>query len=414
MRKRLLSAVIAGMLSLTLVFPSVTVKADPSSDAQSARSEYEKLTTKVNELNEKVEEYDSQISSLVVKMNDNEAKIDSINNEIDNTNKEIDKAKKNINDQEEVLGERLREVYKSGGETSYLAVIFSADSLSDLISKISSAKKVIELDNDMIDNLNSEKDKLDEEKQSLQDKSNEITKINDQIKDQKTEVESKKTDQEKLVSQAKEEQKAFDSKYLAVAEREIVSGLIATVKDSSKSSNDINTAIQSLRSIRDNQLKSPTVVAEVNAAIEAGKTNYSNAKSKETVAAQQQQSNNSVSRGETYSGNASSVLTEAYKHLGAPYVWGATGPSSFDCSGFTSYVYRVACGIDIGRTTYSQINAGREVSYSELQPGDLVFPHSGHVGIYVGNGMMIHAPHSGDVVKVAPVYKFWRARRILN
>lgn len=415
MKKRLLSAVIAGMISLSLVFPSVTVKADPTSDAQAARSEYEKLTEKVNELNQKVEEYDSQISSLVIKMSDNETKIDSINKEIDDTNKEIDKAKKDIDSQEEVLGERLREVYKSGGETSYLAVIFSADSLSDLISKISSAKKVIELDNDMIDDLNSQKDKLDKEKQSLQDKSNEITKINNQIKNQKSEVETKKADQEKLVSQAKQEQKEYDDKYLAVAEREVVAGLVGIIKDSNKSSSEINSAIQQLRQIRDKQLKSPTVVAEVNAAIETGKTNYKNAESREKAAQQsQQQQQATPNRGQTFSGNAAAVLAEAYNHLGAPYVWGATGPSSFDCSGFTSYVYRVACGIDIGRDTYSQIGSGREVSYNDLQPGDLVFPHAGHVGIYVGNGMMIHAPHSGDVVKVAPVYKFWRARRILN
>ena len=77
------------------------------------------------------------------------------------------------------------------------------------------------------------------------------------------------------------------------------------------------------------------------------------------------------------------------------------------------HIYITALGIEIGGTTYDQINSGIEVSYSELQPGDLVFPHSGHVGIYIGGGQMIHAPHTGDVVKVASVYKFWRARRIV-
>ncbi|MCW6123179.1 SH3 domain-containing C40 family peptidase [Clostridium sporogenes] len=108
------------------------------------------------------------------------------------------------------------------------------------------------------------------------------------------------------------------------------------------------------------------------------------------------------------------VLREAYKHLGKPYVTAGKGPDAFDCSGFTSYVYRHALGIEIGGWTGAQINSGREVSRADLQPGDLVFPHSNHVGIYVGNGQMIHAPQSGDVVKVAPIYKFWRARRIIN
>ena len=99
--------------------------------------------------------------------------------------------------------------------------------------------------------------------------------------------------------------------------------------------------------------------------------------------------------------------------LGKPYVFGATGPSSFDCSGFTSYVYRKATGIDITRTTYSQIGVGRPVSRDQLQPGDLVFPHAGHVGIYVGNGNIIHAPRTGDVVKVSPIWSFYAARRVL-
>ena len=108
------------------------------------------------------------------------------------------------------------------------------------------------------------------------------------------------------------------------------------------------------------------------------------------------------------------VVEEARKHLGKPYVWGATGPNSFDCSGLTQYSYRQALGIEIGRTTYDQIKSGMEVSRSELQPGDLVFTSADHVQIYAGNGMIIHAPHSGDVVKEVPLYSFWRARRIVE
>ncbi|MNI85606.1 Murein DD-endopeptidase MepS/Murein LD-carboxypeptidase precursor [compost metagenome] len=84
----------------------------------------------------------------------------------------------------------------------------------------------------------------------------------------------------------------------------------------------------------------------------------------------------------------------------------------FDCSGFTQYVYRQA-GIYISRTTYTQINDGVAVSYSNLQPGDLVLTSAGHIGIYVGNGQMIHAPQTGDVVKVSKIWSFYAARRIL-
>ncbi|MGG7211982.1 NlpC/P60 family protein [Clostridium nigeriense] len=108
------------------------------------------------------------------------------------------------------------------------------------------------------------------------------------------------------------------------------------------------------------------------------------------------------------------VVAEAKKHLGVPYLWGGTTPSGFDCSGLTQYVYREATGIDISRTTYTQRYKGISVSYSNLQVGDLVFTNNyDHVGIYVGNGQMIHSPDEGDVVKISNIYNFVEGRRIL-
>ncbi|MEU9990498.1 NlpC/P60 family protein [Streptomyces sp. NPDC048045] len=101
---------------------------------------------------------------------------------------------------------------------------------------------------------------------------------------------------------------------------------------------------------------------------------------------------------------AAAAVAYAYQKLGSPYVWGATGPNAFDCSGLAQAAYHSA-GVSLPRTTYAQINAGRRVSRSELQPGDLVFFYSGisHVGIYVGNGQMIHAPNPSAPVRLAPV-----------
>ncbi|MCI1943566.1 MAG: C40 family peptidase, partial [Lactobacillus sp.] len=94
--------------------------------------------------------------------------------------------------------------------------------------------------------------------------------------------------------------------------------------------------------------------------------------------------------------------------LGKPYVWGASGPSSFDCSGLTSYVYSHALGKNIGRTTYQQINVGTRVSLSNLQPGDLIFWGNYHVGIYLGNNQYIHAPQPGQSVKVATISSYFQ------
>ncbi|MFF6993697.1 NlpC/P60 family protein [Streptomyces sp. NPDC008313] len=101
---------------------------------------------------------------------------------------------------------------------------------------------------------------------------------------------------------------------------------------------------------------------------------------------------------------AAAAVAYAYEKLGSPYVWGATGPDAFDCSGLSQAAYRSA-GVSLPRTTYAQIGAGRRVSRSELAPGDLVFFYSGisHVGIYVGGGRMIHAPNPSAPVRLAPV-----------
>ncbi|MEV1066766.1 NlpC/P60 family protein [Streptomyces sp. NPDC050263] len=101
---------------------------------------------------------------------------------------------------------------------------------------------------------------------------------------------------------------------------------------------------------------------------------------------------------------AAAAVSYAYSKLGSPYVWGATGPNAFDCSGLVLASYRSA-GVSLPRTTYAQIGAGQRVSRSELLPGDLVFFYSGitHVGLYIGDGRMIHAPNPSAPVRVAPI-----------
>ncbi|WP_235564883.1 C40 family peptidase [Modestobacter sp. Leaf380] len=101
---------------------------------------------------------------------------------------------------------------------------------------------------------------------------------------------------------------------------------------------------------------------------------------------------------------AQAIVDTAMAQRGDSYVWGAGGPDSFDCSGLTAYAY-AAAGVSLPHSSASQARMGNAVSRGDLQPGDLVYFYSpvSHIGIYIGNGMMVHAPTSGDVVKVSSV-----------
>ena len=138
-------------------------------------------------------------------------------------------------------------------------------------------------------------------------------------------------------------------------------------------------------------------------------------------------STGSSSTDSSTSSKVDKVLNFASQQLGKPYVWGAQGPNSFDCSGLTYYVYKNAAGITLPRTSVEQSKYGTTVSKSNLKAGDLIFfdtsgPNDGgvsHVGIYVGNGQMIHASSSQKkIVKVSVETSYWnnafvRAKRVL-
>ena len=107
----------------------------------------------------------------------------------------------------------------------------------------------------------------------------------------------------------------------------------------------------------------------------------------------------------SYATKADKALAFARAQIGKPYVWGAVGPGSYDCSGLTQAAWKAA-GVTLPRTTYDQVNAGTTVPLSQAQPGDLVFFYDDvtHVGIYIGNGMMIHAPKPGTYVREESIF----------
>lgn len=122
----------------------------------------------------------------------------------------------------------------------------------------------------------------------------------------------------------------------------------------------------------------------------------------EAKKAETQPAENSAPDSDDSSSTRSKIIEEAKKHIGVPYKWGGTTPSGFDCSGYTQYVYN-SVGVGIPRTSSAQRNAGTEISKDEAEIGDLIWM-PGHIGIYAGDGMMYHAPHTGSTVRLAKIW----------
>ena len=422
MKKKVLSALLTATLLFSIGMPAF---ATPNEEVIENQAKYDELTAKIDEITGQVYALDAEIEPLMETIENNKAEVEEIKIEVENTEKEIETTKADIEKSEEVLGKRIREFYKSGGQVNYLTLLFSAESFNDLISKIDSTTRIVNIDKELIAELEEKKANLNEKVTVLEERKAEVIKLTEESEAALDELNAKKAEQEIAIEQLNAEQEEFEKNYLSVSERKLVAHQ-QSVLETSNDKNELQAAIDQLTSIRDNQIKSEIVKQEISDSIYYGTIKLEEIieaeeaeEAEEAAKAEAQQQISSPNRGEITSGTASSasgnaIVSYAYNFIGTPYVYGATGPDTFDCSGFTSYVYANAAGINITRTTYSQMGVGTPVSYDQLQPGDLVFTYGGdHVGIYVGGGQYIHAPQPGDSVKVGNITSFYCARRVL-
>lgn len=432
MKKKIISTVLAATMTFGV---GHSVLATPLTDDQKQQMEqsqdkYADINSKIRELEDKIDGLSAKIEPLFFQVEKNKEEIAKTEESISTVKVQIEESKKKIEKQQEVLGQRIRATYKSGGQANYLTALLDSNGIGDFLSRVQAISKVMGMDKQVIDELTSEKEKLDSQVKELEDKTAEINKLNSETESKIDELNKMKAEQEGVIKDMKAEQEKVVGE-LAPLERQLIEPWTSKI-NSNSSINDLNQAVTALRGLR-NQIKTTEVDAEAVQAIEKAKDLIETKKAEEAVSSAPNRggdvntggSSSSASNGSSSSnsgstvappseGAASAVVSYAYQFIGRPYVFGATGPDSFDCSGFTSYVYRNAVGREITRTTYSQINQGRPVSRDQLQPGDLIFTNGvEHVGIYVGGGQMIHAARPGVGVIVGPIYHFSSARRIL-
>ena len=326
----------------------------------------------------------SQLTTLMGKVNTLESELIQTGEDITKAQSDLVVAQKKEKEQYAAMKKRIKYMYEAGNDSAFETLVTS-DDFTDLLSKAEYVQNVHSYDRKQLQEYVETKQQISDLKDSLE-------------KDQK-ELESKQAEYEKqgdnlnnLITSKSSEVANLDSEIQAAAEAAAKEAAERAAKEAAEKAakeaakkQQASAANNSTSSNRNNSTTSNNTTSN--------KHNTSN-----TTRPSRPSGNNTSSN--TTSGsnaNGGTIVSRAYSQLGKPYVWGACGPSSFDCSGFVSYCL-----------TGSYTRLGTTLTFmgwtrvSNPQPGDVVTTAT-HCGIYIGNGQMIHAPHTGDVVKVGPV-----------
>jgi len=399
MRRRVLSLLIATGLAMSISMPILAAPLNEQLNNQKQQlleqqGSYTKLQKDFEKLEISIEMLDFDIESIYTGIDKAKGEINVTENKIEQTTKDIAIAECNIKGEEDLFNERMRVMFMNGADT-YLEILLDSEGLEDFISRVENVKKIVEYDNQIISELNVKKQDIEQRKKSLKDNVTKILVLQTNNENKLDKLNIKKQEQSKLIVEAKKQQELHKNE---IAETQTLLG--STMNQMKEASNQTRKYEVAMAAKKTQEITpSRGMVSNV---IEDEPT-------REVVKA--------VSESQKVSSDSSNeVIAYAQNFLGTPYEWAATGPNTFDCSGFVQYVY-AHFGVSTGRSTYDQITHGQFVSRENLQPGDLVFFGSGtphHVGIYVGNNSYIHAPSTGDVVKISALTRsdYLSARRV--
>lgn len=366
---RLITAVVTSSMIVTPVLAAPSVD-DLKKEKASKQNEVSSLQ--------------SQLTTLMGKVNTLESELIQTGEDITKAQSDLVVAQKKEKEQYAAMKKRIKYMYEAGNDSAFETLVTS-DDFTDLLSKAEYVQNVHSYDRKQLQEYVETKQQISDLKDSLE-------------KDQK-ELESKQAEYEKqgdnlnnLITSKSAEVANLDSEIQAAAEAAAKEAAERAAKEAAEKAakeaakkQQASAANNSTSSNRNNSTTSNNTTSN--------KHNTSN-----TTRPSRPSGNNTSSN--TTSGsnaNGGTIVSRAYSQLGKPYVWGACGPSSFDCSGFVSYCL-----------TGSYTRLGTTLTFmgwtrvSNPQPGDVVTTAT-HCGIYIGNGQMIHAPHTGDVVKVGPV-----------
>jgi cell wall-associated NlpC family hydrolase len=397
----LLSCVLA--LNLCAVLYGTPAEAVSKSEINALKQQQEELAQKKAEVQKQANEANNKVNAQTEKLQILNLKLELTNAELENLSEQtviytnsIAELENELNIQEQRQQELLVKYKKcvrdmeENGSVTYLEILLGASSFDDLLSRIDCIREIMSYNTRLINDVRDAKAKTG---------------------NAKADMEAEMAAQAIIFEAYQEKQAEF-----ATQQAEAQDILVSLQVDSAEYQEQLNT-VKSLQSALNSKISD---MEEQLAELERIKAEQ------EAAARLAAQNSGSPWYGDaTGTATGQEIVDFAQTFLGVPYVYGGTSPSGFDCSGLVYYCYK-HFGYSINRTASSQAYNGTAVSSSDLQPGDIIIftarggGYIGHCGLYIGNGQFIHAPHTGDVVKISSLadgyYKnhFWGARRIVS
>ena len=360
------------MLSGTLAasLSAVPALASPPGSISAKRAEAQQVLNEINGLNANLSRADELLNLANLRLA-------HVRRDITENSRELRIAKQNLAKSRHTIARRLVTLYTNTTETSTLELILGAKSLDDILNQMDTENRVSSVDAQVIGQVEIFKASVKEHARKLAQAKRQVTELVAMRRQQQRAIEVRLGERRSLLSS--------------------LNGQIAELVHEAQ----LRQLVSAQRA-RQQAAEAQTVQAQVSADTVVG----ASAQTPEGAAV-------------LPPSNHGGVVGVALSYQGTPYVWGGESPAGFDCSGLVAYSY-AQVGVSLPHSSYAQYGMGVSVPRDQLQPGDLVFFDGlGHVGLYIGGGMFVHAPHTGTVVQVASLDSGWYAatyvgaRRIL-